>query len=172
MTHLMNTYGRQPVAFTHGKGVRLYDEAGREYLDAVAGVAVNTLGHGHPDLVQAVSRQASELIHCSNLYRVLAQEKLSDRLAELSGMAKLKPVFKKDGSVTAGNASGINDGAGAVVLMEAGAAARAGAKPLARLVSYAVAGVDPTIMCCWPSACWSACCSRCCFRIARWSSTR
>lgn len=86
MTHLMNTYGRQPVAFTHGKGVRLYDEAGREYLDAVAGVAVNTLGHGHPDLVQAVSRQAGELIHCSNLYRVLAQEKLSDRLAELSGM--------------------------------------------------------------------------------------
>ncbi|WP_018229856.1 aspartate aminotransferase family protein [Methyloversatilis universalis] len=86
MTHLMNTYGRQPVAFTHGKGVRLYDEAGREYLDAVAGVAVNTLGHGHPDLVQAVSRQATELIHCSNLYRVLAQEKLSDRLAELSGM--------------------------------------------------------------------------------------
>ena len=86
MTHLMNTYGRQPVAFTHGKGVRLYDENGREYLDGMAGVAVNTLGHGHPDLVQAVSRQAAEMIHCSNLYRVLAQEKLSDRLAELSGM--------------------------------------------------------------------------------------
>ena len=86
MTHLMNTYGRQPVAFTHGKGVRLYDDAGREYLDAMAGVAVNTLGHGHPDLVQAISRQAAELIHCSNLYRVTAQEKLSDRLAELSGM--------------------------------------------------------------------------------------
>jgi acetylornithine aminotransferase len=86
MTHLMNTYGRQPVAFTHGKGVRLYDENGREYLDGMAGVAVNTLGHGHPDLVQAVSRQATEMIHCSNLYRVLAQEKLSDRLAELSGM--------------------------------------------------------------------------------------
>ncbi|MCP2937814.1 aminotransferase class III-fold pyridoxal phosphate-dependent enzyme, partial [Salmonella enterica subsp. enterica serovar Typhimurium] len=62
------------------------DENGREYLDAMAGVAVNTLGHGHPDLVQAVSRQAAEMIHCSNLYRVLAQEKLSDRLAELSGM--------------------------------------------------------------------------------------
>ncbi|MFX4635589.1 acetyl-CoA C-acetyltransferase, partial [Acinetobacter baumannii] len=62
------------------------------------------------------------------------------------GMAKLRPVFKKDGSVTAGNASGINDGAAAIVMMEAGAAARAGAKPLARLVSYAVAGVDPTIM--------------------------
>ncbi|HEY9193440.1 MAG TPA: aspartate aminotransferase family protein [Methyloversatilis sp.] len=86
MTHLMNTYGRQPVAFTHGKGVRLYDDAGREYLDAMAGVAVNTLGHGHPDLVQAISRQAAELIHCSNLYRVTAQEKLSDRLATLSGM--------------------------------------------------------------------------------------
>ncbi len=86
MTHLMNTYGQHPVAFTHGKGVRLYDDAGREYLDAMAGVAVNTLGHGHPDLVQAISRQAAELIHCSNLYRVTAQEKLSDRLAELSGM--------------------------------------------------------------------------------------
>jgi acetyl-CoA C-acetyltransferase len=61
-------------------------------------------------------------------------------------LAKLKPAFKKDGSVTAGNASGINDGAGACVLMEAGAAARAGVKPMARLVSYAVAGVDPSIM--------------------------
>jgi acetyl-CoA C-acetyltransferase len=68
------------------------------------------------------------------------------RDATLDGMAKLRPVFKKDGSVTAGNASGINDGAAAVVLMEAGAAARAGAKPLARLVSYAVAGVDPSLM--------------------------
>jgi acetylornithine aminotransferase len=86
MTHLMNTYGRQPVAFTHGKGVRLYDEAGVEYLDAMAGVAVNTLGHGHPDLVQAISRQAADMIHCSNLYRVAGQEQLSDRLAALSGM--------------------------------------------------------------------------------------
>ena len=64
----------------------------------------------------------------------------------LESLAKLKPAFKKDGSVTAGNASGINDGAAAVVLMEAGAAASAGMKPLARLVSYAVAGVDPSIM--------------------------
>lgn len=64
----------------------------------------------------------------------------------LEGLARLKPAFKKDGTVTAGNASGINDGAAAVVLMEAGAAARAGAKPLARLVSYAVAGVDPSVM--------------------------
>ena len=65
----------------------------------------------------------------------------------MESLAKLKPAFKKDGgTVTAGNASGINDGAAAVVLMEAGAAAQAGAKPLARLVSYAVAGVDPNIM--------------------------
>ncbi len=62
------------------------------------------------------------------------------------GLAKLKPAFKKDGTVTAGNASGINDGAAAVVMMEAAAAAKAGLKPLARLVAYAVAGVDPSIM--------------------------
>jgi acetyl-CoA C-acetyltransferase len=68
----------------------------------------------------------------------------ADTTAE--SLAKLKPAFKKDGSVTAGNASGINDGAAACVLMEAGAAARAGVKPLARLVSYAVAGVDPAYM--------------------------
>ncbi len=65
----------------------------------------------------------------------------------LESLAKLKPAFKKEGgTVTAGNASGINDGAAACVLMEAGAAARAGLKPLARLVSYAVAGVDPSLM--------------------------
>ncbi|MBA3902169.1 MAG: acetyl-CoA C-acyltransferase [Rhodocyclaceae bacterium] len=61
-------------------------------------------------------------------------------------LAKLKPAFKKDGSVTAGNASGINDGAAAVVLMEAKAAEKAGLKPLARLVSYGIAGVDPAYM--------------------------
>ncbi|MBP9712435.1 MAG: acetyl-CoA C-acyltransferase family protein [Sterolibacterium sp.] len=66
--------------------------------------------------------------------------------ATLESLAKLKPAFKKDGSVTAGNASGINDGAAAVVLMEAAAASKAGLQPLARLVSYAVAGVDPSVM--------------------------
>ena len=64
----------------------------------------------------------------------------------LDSLAKLKPAFKKDGSVTAGNASGINDGAAAVVLMEAGAAKRAGLTPMARLVSYGVAGVEPSLM--------------------------
>jgi acetyl-CoA C-acetyltransferase len=66
--------------------------------------------------------------------------------ATLEGMAKLRPVFQKDGTVTAGNASGLNDGAGAVVLMERSAAEKAGKKPMARLVSYANTGVDPTIM--------------------------
>lgn len=66
--------------------------------------------------------------------------------ASIEGMAKLRAAFRKDGTVTAGNASGINDGAAAVVLMEAGAAQKAGLKPMARLVSYGLAGVDPKIM--------------------------
>ncbi|OZA28701.1 MAG: aspartate aminotransferase family protein [Hydrogenophilales bacterium 17-64-11] len=87
-THLMNTYARQPVAFVRGEGAYLWDEAGKRYLDAVAGVAVNGLGHAHPKLVKAVADQAATLIHSSNLYRVLRQEELADRLCELSGMDK------------------------------------------------------------------------------------
>jgi acetylornithine aminotransferase len=84
----MNTYARQPVAFVRGEGAYLWDETGRRYLDAVAGVAVNALGHAHPRLVKAVSEQAAALIHSSNLYRVLRQEELADRLCALSGMDK------------------------------------------------------------------------------------
>ena len=87
-THLMNTYARQPVAFVRGEGAYLWDEAGKRYLDAVAGVAVNGLGHAHPNLVKAIADQAAMLIHSSNLYRVLRQEELADRLCELSGMDK------------------------------------------------------------------------------------
>ncbi|MGE5318896.1 MAG: acetylornithine transaminase [Hyphomicrobiaceae bacterium] len=87
-THLMNTYNRQPVAFVRGEGAYLWDEAGKRYLDAVAGVAVNGLGHAHPKLVKAVSEQAASLIHSSNLYRVLRQEELADKLCGLSGMDK------------------------------------------------------------------------------------
>ncbi len=87
-THLMNTYNRQPVAFVRGEGAYLWDEAGKRYLDAVAGVAVNGLGHAHPKLVKAVSDQAASLIHSSNLYRVLRQEELADKLCALSGMDK------------------------------------------------------------------------------------
>ncbi len=82
----MNTYTRQPVAFVRGEGAYLWDESGKRYLDAVAGVAVNGLGHAHPRLVKAISEQAASLIHTSNLYRVLRQEELAKRLCSLSGM--------------------------------------------------------------------------------------
>jgi acetylornithine aminotransferase len=86
MSHLMNNYARQAVAFTHGQGCRLFDAAGRGYLDGLAGIAVNTLGHNHPRLVAALGAQLGRLIHTSNLYRVTEQEQLADRLAALSGM--------------------------------------------------------------------------------------
>ncbi|MBU1236100.1 MAG: acetylornithine transaminase [Gammaproteobacteria bacterium] len=86
MPHLMNNYSRQPIAFTHGEGCHLYDEQGRRYLDALGGIAVNTLGHGHPRLVKAISEQAVRLIHTSNLYQVREQEQLADRLATLARM--------------------------------------------------------------------------------------
>jgi acetylornithine/N-succinyldiaminopimelate aminotransferase len=87
-THLMNTYARQPVAFVRGEGAYLWDESGKRYLDAVAGVAVNGLGHAHPKLVKAICEQAATLIHSSNLYRIPKQEELADRLCALSGMDK------------------------------------------------------------------------------------
>ncbi len=86
MPHLMDTYNRLPVAFTHGQGCLLFDEQGKPYLDALAGIAVNTLGHNHPRLVKALADQAGRLMHTSNVYRVREQEALSDRLAALSGM--------------------------------------------------------------------------------------
>jgi acetylornithine aminotransferase len=86
--HLMQTYARQSVAFTHGEGVWLYDENGDKYLDAVAGVAVSGLGHAHPVLARALCEQAGKLIHTSNLYRIPKQEELADRLCALSGMDK------------------------------------------------------------------------------------
>ncbi|MFZ0106954.1 MAG: acetylornithine transaminase [Thiobacillus sp.] len=87
--HLMNTYARQPVAFVRGEGAYLWDEAGKRYLDAVAGVAVNGLGHAHPKLVKAIADQAATLIHSSNLYRVLRQEELADKLCAISGMDRV-----------------------------------------------------------------------------------
>jgi acetylornithine/N-succinyldiaminopimelate aminotransferase len=89
MSHLMNTYARQPVTFARGEGCWLWDEAGKRYLDAVAGVAVNSLGHAHPKLAQALCEQAKTLIHTSNLYQVKRQEELAARLANLSGMDKI-----------------------------------------------------------------------------------
>jgi acetylornithine aminotransferase len=86
MSHLMNTYNRLPVAFTHGKGVRVFDEDGRAYLDALAGIAVSTLGHAHPRLVQAIAEQAGRILHASNIYRIREQERLAERLTSLAGM--------------------------------------------------------------------------------------
>ncbi len=88
MSYLMNTYARQPIAFVRGEGVYLWDEDGKRYLDAVAGVAVNALGHGHPGLAKAIAEQAASLIHTSNLYRVKRQEELAERLCGLAGMDK------------------------------------------------------------------------------------
>jgi acetylornithine aminotransferase len=87
--HTMNTYGRLPIALSHGRGVRLWDVNGREYLDALAGIAVNTLGHGHPKLVPALQDQVAKLIHTSNYYHVPNQEKLAAKLTELSGMTNV-----------------------------------------------------------------------------------
>ena len=86
MSHLMNTYGRLPVAFSHGEGSWVTDTEGKLYLDAMSGIAVSTLGHNHPDLVAALAAQAGRLLHTSNLYRMPQQEALADRLAVLSGM--------------------------------------------------------------------------------------
>lgn len=85
----MNTYMRQPVTFTKGEGVWLWDEKGNKYLDALAGVAVNGLGHAHPKLVKAISEQAAKLIHVSNVYNIAEQSALADKLCEISGMDKV-----------------------------------------------------------------------------------
>ncbi|MFQ5808733.1 MAG: acetylornithine transaminase [Armatimonadota bacterium] len=82
--HTMNTYGRVPVAFVRGEGCRVWDADGKEYLDFVAGIAVNALGHAHPRLVRAVSEQVAAITHTSNLYLIEPQARLAARLCELS----------------------------------------------------------------------------------------
>ena len=83
---LMHTYGRLPVTFEHGEGVWLFDTDGKRYLDALSGVAVNALGHGHPALVQAIQQQAAKLIHTSNIYSIQRQSELGEALRTASGM--------------------------------------------------------------------------------------
>lgn len=85
MSYSMNTYSRIPVAFTHGKGVWVWDQSGKKYLDALAGIAVSTLGHGHPRLTRAIAEQSARLIHVSNLYQIAEQERLAEKLAKISG---------------------------------------------------------------------------------------
>ncbi len=89
MPHVMNTYARLPVTFSHGRGCRIFDCEGREYLDALSGIAVSTLGHAHPKLVATIAAQAGRLLHTSNLYRIGEQEQLADKLCELSGMQEV-----------------------------------------------------------------------------------
>ena len=87
--HTMNTYGRVPIALSHGQGLRVWDVNGKSYLDALAGIAVNTLGHNHPKLVPALQDQIGKIIHSSNYYHVPNQEKLAAKLVELSGLTNV-----------------------------------------------------------------------------------
>ena len=87
--HTMNTYGRLPIALERGQGCRVWDVNGKQYLDALAGIAVNTLGHNHPELVPALQDQMAKLIHCCNYYHIPDQERLAARLVELSGMSNV-----------------------------------------------------------------------------------
>jgi acetylornithine aminotransferase len=84
--HLMKTYNPQPVAFVRGEGAWLWDTQGRKYLDGLAGIAVNGLGHAHPVLTRAIAEQAAKLIHVSNLFEVPEQEQLAARLCAIAGM--------------------------------------------------------------------------------------
>ncbi len=86
---VMSTYAPQRVAFERGDGAWLFDTDGRRYLDCLAGIAVNTLGHNHPRLVAAICDQASRIIHCSNLFEIPLRERLAQRLVDLSGMTNV-----------------------------------------------------------------------------------
>jgi acetylornithine aminotransferase len=86
--HVMSTYGRLPIALSHGRGWTVWDTEGREYLDALAGIAVNTLGHAHPKLVPALQDQIAKLIHSCNYYHVPLQEQLAAKLCAISGLSK------------------------------------------------------------------------------------
>jgi len=87
--HVMNTYGRLPIALSHGQGCRVWDVNGKCYLDALGGIAVNTLGHNHARLVPALQDQIGKIIHSCNYYHVPNQEVLAKKLVELSGMSNV-----------------------------------------------------------------------------------
>ena len=87
--HLMNTYAALPVAFERGQGAWLWDDNGKRYLDAISGLGVCALGHAHPDVTRVISEQAGTLMHTANLARIPWQEKLADRLADITGMDRV-----------------------------------------------------------------------------------
>lgn len=88
LAYLMNTSARQPVAFSRGQGALLWDSEGVEYLDAIAGVAVTSLGHANPEIAAAIAEQAGVLLHTTNMFRIPWQEQLGERLCRLSGMQR------------------------------------------------------------------------------------
>ena len=85
----MSTYARIPTAFIKGEGAWLWDEENNQYLDALAGIAVCGLGHAHPRIASVIAKQASTLMHTSNIYRIPAQEKLGQRLCEITGLERV-----------------------------------------------------------------------------------
>lgn len=96
--YLFHNYGRQEIAFTHGKGCYLYDTEGKEYLDLVAGIAVNALGYAHPDWVAAVQAQAARMAHVSNLYYVEQQGELAERIASIAPAGIDRTLFVNSGA--------------------------------------------------------------------------
>jgi acetylornithine aminotransferase/acetylornithine/N-succinyldiaminopimelate aminotransferase len=124
--HLMNTYRRPPVVFTHGRGCRLYDSTGREYLDFLGGIAVNALGHAHPRLVRAIRREAGRAIHISNLFHNPYQGPLARKLAKWSGLDRV--FFTNSGTEAM-------DGALKLARAYAGAKHAGGANPKTRILA-------------------------------------
>ena len=96
--YLFHNYGRQPIAFTHGSGCYLYDTEGREYLDLVAGIAVNALGYAHPDWTRAVQEQVSRMTHVSNLYHIAEQAELAERIASITPDGMDRTLFVNSGA--------------------------------------------------------------------------
>ncbi len=86
--HVVQTYRRTPIVLVRGKGVRVFDADGREYLDLLAGIGVGALGHGHEALADAIAEQSREMIHCSNLFFHPLQGQVAERLAKLSGLSR------------------------------------------------------------------------------------
>ena len=87
--YYLPVFGRYQLALTHGKGCKLYDADGNEYLDFLAGIAVNSLGHAHPALVKAISEQAAKLMHCSNIYYTDIQAKAVKEIIETTGFDRV-----------------------------------------------------------------------------------
>ena len=88
-SHHFQVYNRFPVTLSHGKGAKIWDVNGKQYLDLLAGIAVNNLGHSHPKIVEAIKVQAEKMLHVSNFYYTEAQSQLVERLANLSGLERV-----------------------------------------------------------------------------------